>query len=244
MTIASTPATLQQLRSQARDLLNEFDAADGLATYYALHHDPSRSALFVHRDPGGIVDGFLARCQTGFDLFRPIVTLRVRGLGDPVPDLIKAALTPGRPYLLIVPEMLAERISPHVALSERTRNRIMRLDPSRFRPEINVLVMLKREADGSPRAEVRRGERIVALAGINWRSPIFAEVFVRVEREAQGTGLGRSVTRAVAAELLRSGVTPLYTVSQDNDFSHELALDVGFVDTGAWEMMAQAVRTG
>lgn len=79
MTIPSTPATLPTLRQSVRDLLNEFDAADGLATYYGLYHDPQRTTLFVHQDGDGRVDGFLARCQTGFDLFRPLVTLRVRG---------------------------------------------------------------------------------------------------------------------------------------------------------------------
>ncbi|NIR60156.1 MAG: hypothetical protein GWO02_11890, partial [Gammaproteobacteria bacterium] len=66
MTTASDPAALPELRRHARDLLNEFDVADGLASYYALHHPDARTALFVHRDASGEVDGFLARCQTGF----------------------------------------------------------------------------------------------------------------------------------------------------------------------------------
>jgi hypothetical protein len=65
MTISSTPATLPSLRDSVRDLLNEFDAADGLASYYALHHDPRRTTLFIHRDADQVVDGFLVRCQTG-----------------------------------------------------------------------------------------------------------------------------------------------------------------------------------
>ena len=48
--------------------------------------------------------------------------------------------------------------------------------------------------------------------------------------------------KAVAAELLRQGVTPLYSVAEDNEPSYDLALDVGFVDTGAREVMAQVVR--
>ena len=67
MTISSTPSTLNYLRDNVRDLLNEFDVADGLAAYYTLHHDPRRTALAMHRNSGGEVDGFIARCQTGFD---------------------------------------------------------------------------------------------------------------------------------------------------------------------------------
>ena len=77
------PLTLDTQRQAARELLNEFDAADALASYYALHHDPARSALFTHYDDEGRLTAFLARCQTGFDLFRPVVTLRVRGPDAP-----------------------------------------------------------------------------------------------------------------------------------------------------------------
>lgn len=242
MIVASTTATLPELRHQARDLLNEFDAADGLASYYALHHDPKRSALIVHRDESEQVDGFLARCQTGFDLFRPLVTLRVRGVNDPIAPLLEAGLVAGRPYVMVIPELTVERVARHVALANPVGNRIMRLDPGRFVPEINVLVVTRADADGNPRAEVRRGDQAVATAGVNWRSPIFAEVFVRVEPQGRGRGWGRAVVKAVVGELLRQSVTPLYTVAEDNDASYDLALDVGFVDSGAREVMAEAVR--
>ncbi len=242
MILASTPATLPDLRRQARDLLNEFDAADGLASYYTLHHDATRTALYVYRNHAGAVDGFLARCQTGFDLFRPLVTMRVRGASDACAPLLEAGLVAGRPYLMVVPPALAERLARHLTITEPVYNRVMRLDPARFTPEINVLVVSRTDPDGSPRAEVRRGSRPIAVAGINWRSPIFAEVYVRVEPEGRGRGWGRSVVKAVAAELLRQGVTPLYSVAEDNEPSYDLALDVGFVDTGAREVMAQVVR--
>ena len=62
--------------------------------------------------------------------------------------------------------------------------------------------------------------------------------------EAQGRGWGRSVVKAVVVSLVNSGITPLYSVSDDNERSYDLALDVGFVDTGAREFMAQALRNG
>jgi GNAT superfamily N-acetyltransferase len=242
MTVTSTPTTLPELRQQTRDLLNEFDAADGLASYYALHHDAQRTTLIVHRDDSDLVDGFLARCQTGIDLFRPLVTLRVRGVNDPIAPLLEAGLVAGRPYLMVIPELMVERVARRVALADPVCNRVMRLDPGRFVPEINVLVVTRADADGNPRAEVRRGDQAVATAGVNWRSPIFAEMFVRVEPQGRGRGWGRAVVKAVVGELLKQSVTPLYTVAEGNDASYDLAIDVGFVDSGAREVMAEALR--
>ena len=241
MTISSTPATLETLRNSARDLLNEFDAADGLASYYTLYHDPKRTMLFLHHGSGGAVDGFLVRCQTGIDLFRPLVTLRVRG-NQALPGLIEEGLTAGWPYLIVVPAGLAERLEPYLTLSQASLNLILRLDPARFRPEINALVVRGEDTAGNPRAEIRSGKRTLAVAGVNWCSPIFAEVYVHVEPEERGRGRGRAVVNALVEELLKQGITPLYNVTDGNDISLELARQVGFVDTGAREIMAQVVR--
>lgn len=230
------------MRDEIRDLLNEFDPADALASYYALQYSPNRTQLFLHREADGMVDGFLVRCQTGFDLFRQLVTMRVRGSNDPLPDLLEEALVAGRPYLMIIPTGLVKRVQEHVILTDEVESHVLRLDPARFRPEINALVVTRRDADGNPRAEVRRGGQPVATAGVNWRSDLFAEVFVHVDKPARGRGLGRSVVKAVAAELLKMRVTPLYSVAEENHASYDLATDVGFVDTGARECVAQAVR--
>lgn len=243
MTIPSTPATLSYLRDNARSLLNEFDAADALACYYTLHHDPKRTTLFMHRDQPGMVDGFLVRCQTGFDLFRPLVTLRLRGQGA-LPDLLSEGLAMGRPYLMVIPAALGERIAPHVTLSGVARNIIMRLDPTRFHPEINVLVTTRRDPDGNPRAEIKQGDQVIAAAGVNWRSPVFAEVFVQVQETQRGQGYGRGVLVALVTELLKLKVAPIYAVAENNPASFETALRAGFVDTGAREIMGQAIREG
>lgn len=241
MTISSTPASLASLRESARDLLNEFDAADGLASYYALYHDVRRTTLFIHRDADHKVDGFLVRCQTGFDLFRPLITLRLRG-EQALPDLIEESMVTSRPYLMVIPAHLVERVEAYVRLEQPARNRIYRLDPRRFRPEINALVISSTDPQGAPRAEIRSGGQAGAIAGVNWRSPIFAEVFVNVTPEHQGRGWGRAVVNAVAGMLLKAQVTPLYSAGEDNDASQGLAEAVGFVDTGAREVMGQAVR--
>ncbi len=233
--------TLKQLRESARALLNEFDAADGLASYYALYHDPKRTMLSVYHGPGGQPEGFLVNCQTGFDLFRPLVTLRVRGV-DAIPYLIQDGLTAGRPYLLVVPEHLVERLENYAILSEPIRNMILRLEPGQFKPKMNVLVTYHTAPDGSPRTEIRVGEKIGAMAGVNWRSPIFAEIYVQVQPYHRGRGWGQAVVSGLIAELLKMGVTPLYHVDETNTSSRELANRLGFVDTGAREIVSQAVR--
>lgn len=241
MTTASTPGTLKEMRNTVRKLLNEFDAADGLATYYALYHDPNRTNLWLHHSNGD-PDGFLVRCQTGMDLFRPVVTLRVRGHA-PVEQLIKAGLEVNRPYIMVFPSNLKSRIEPHVKLQSMTSNMVLRFDPSRFQPEVSVLVQPTRSPDGQPRMEIKRGEEVVAAAGVNWASPDFAEVFVHVQDEERMRGLGRTVLNALVEALLKRRVTPLYVVDQTNTASRKLADKVGFVDTGAREITAQASIT-
>lgn len=233
--------TLEQLRENARTLLNEFDAADGLASYYALYHDPKRTMLYVYHGQGDQPEGFLVSCQTGFDLFRPLVTLRVRGV-DAIPYLIEEGLLPTRPYLLVVPEPLVERLENHTTLTDPIRNMILRLEPAQFKPRMNVLVTYHTAPDGSPRTEIRVGEKIGAMAGVNWRSPIFAEIYVQVQPYHRGRGWGQAVVSGLIAELLKLGVTPLYYVDETNTASRELAERLGFVDTGAREIVGQAVR--
>jgi hypothetical protein len=199
--------------------------------------------LFMHRDQQGMVDGFLARCQTGFDLFRQLVTLRLRGQGA-LPELLSEGLAIGRPYLMVVPAALGERIAPYVTLTDVIHNLILRLDPTRFYTEINVLVTTRRDPDGNPRAEIKQGDQIIAAAGVNWRSPVFAEVFVQVQEGQRGQGYGRGVLVALVTELLKLKVTPIYAVAENNPASYETAQRAGFVDTGAREIMGQAIRLG
>ena len=241
MITVSTPANLDSLRDDARTLLNEFDAADGLATYYTLHHKPERTMLVVHHNDNGKADGFVVRCQTGIDLFRPVVTMRLRGNGD-VAELLDQALQPGRPYILVVPASLQDRVESHLELTDITHNQILRLDPNRYHPEINVLVSTRVDEAGHPRAEILQQGKVAAVAGINWRTPIFAEIFVHVQPERRQRGWGRAVVNALVGELIKQQITPLYSVDEENDISLELASSVGFVDTGAREITAQAIR--
>lgn len=241
MTIPSTPSTLAYVRSNVRDLLNEFDTADALASYYTLYHNDKRTTIYMHRNNQGEIDGFLTSCQTGIDLFRPVVTLRVRGT-DPLEPLLSEGLPAGRPHLMIIPAYLLERVESLLTLTDIQRNRIYRLDLETYRPQINALVVTKQDPSGNPRAEIRRNDSIVAAAGVNWRSPLYAEIYVNVLSDNQGRGMGWAVVNALVAELLKMEVTPLYNAAENNIASRELAERVGFIDTGAREIMAQAMR--
>jgi hypothetical protein len=107
---------LNEKRRAIRPLLSPNDPADALASYYALWHDPRRTQLTLHQDAQGGVVGFIAVCQTGADLFRPLVTMRTRDEAA-VPHLLQAALVPDRPYQIIVPVILASAVEPHLDLS-------------------------------------------------------------------------------------------------------------------------------
>jgi ribosomal protein S18 acetylase RimI-like enzyme len=133
------------------------------------------------------------------------------------------------------------KLKPHVELSQGVRNQVLRLDPARYEPVMNVLVEERPDEQGSPRCEIRRGEQVSAIAGVNWRSPVFAEMYVHVAQEARGRGWGQAVVSACSTTLLSMGVTPVYIVDEHNAPSLELARRVGFVDTGAREVVAQAM---
>lgn len=233
--------SLEEKRAAIRPLLSLGDPADALAVYYALYHDPKRTQLTLHYDVSGQADGFVAVCWTGQDLFRPLVTLRARSRAV-LAKLLPQALVPGRPYFCVVPAELAIALSATVAVSGSSLNLVYVLDPNRFQPVINVLVQRARGADGSPRAVIRSGERMIAEAGLNWRSPYFAEVYVHTDPAVRGRGYGRSVVAALTALLLEEGVRPLYVVAEGETESAQLAESLGYVDSGAREYQGEIVR--
>ncbi|MCZ7546673.1 MAG: hypothetical protein M5R40_25525 [Anaerolineae bacterium] len=159
--------TLQDTRRAIRRLLDERSAADAPTAYYALHHPPARTALFIEEDARGRAVGFVARCQTGLDLFRPLVTMRCPAQdtsAEGAARLLDRALTPGRPYLLFVPESQYPLAGGSVQVESERVLRIYRLDRARFKPVINVMVMQRTGQDGAPRYEVRSGG-VQAVAG-------------------------------------------------------------------------------
>ena len=236
-------SSLNELRALARPLLDEQATADALAGYYAFHHPAERTVLFVTPVDAGVggADGFLVRARTGMDLFRPLVTLRARSQRA-VDDLVRQGLPERRPVYLTVPENHAEWVNRSLTVTDAELHHLYRYDPRRYMPEINVLVMTSTGADGLPRCEIRAGDRAGAVAGINWQSPRYAEIYVYTEAAVRGRGWGKAVVRLLSGMVLKSGRTPLYVVSQSNEYSIRLAEAVGYVDTGQFEYVGQAIR--
>ena len=57
---------LATLRDRVRPLLNVSAAADALAVYYALYHDPARTQLHVRDGATGRPEGFVAQFDTQY----------------------------------------------------------------------------------------------------------------------------------------------------------------------------------
>ena len=115
--------SLEELRARVQPLLNLSAPADALYVYYALHHDPRRTGLYVHGNtvgrPGAagaqaadgfVADGFVVVCYTGQRLFQPTVVLRTPDARAAV-ELLRRALVPGRPYYLITTPDLREAVA-------------------------------------------------------------------------------------------------------------------------------------
>jgi RimJ/RimL family protein N-acetyltransferase len=223
-------------RGALRTLLDSYRIADAIAFYYALEHPESKTNLWVHRTPSGLLDGFLVRARTGQDLFRPLVTLRAR---DPssAAELIRAAFPAPAPAIFSLPEPLGLWVLPLLSIETTTRLLLYRLSPARFEPVINILVRGNPSPDGLPRFEIRREDRLLAAAGVNWRSSNWAEIFVFTDEDSRERGFGRSVCAALCQALMQEKRGVVYSVEEDNPASLRLAQSVGFEDTGERELV-------
>jgi GNAT superfamily N-acetyltransferase len=229
---------LEEKRRELRPLLSPHDPADALAGYYALWHDPRRTRLTLSRDAQGRVDGFAAACQTGADLFRPLVTLRAPD-ADAAGRLLREVLAPNRPYYVSVPLTLASAVREHLDLEQSRVLSIYRLEPARFQRIVNVLVQQVRAADGEPRFQIESQGQIMAVSGTNWRSPAFAEISVYVHPSGRNRGWGKSVASACTSAVIEARLRPLYLVEEENRHSVRIAEGLGYLDTGLRELAAE-----
>ena len=235
-------ASLLEQRSLVSRLLDTSSPADAPTAYYALYHDPNRSALFVRQDAEGHAAGFVGRFQTGIDLFRPVVCMRCPN-GETAADLLAEALIVGRPYVYFSSADQLPLVGGSLEINHKRTLSIYALDAARFTPVINVLVVTKTAPDGTPRAEIHSGG-LQAASGVNWQSPKFAEIYVQTEPEARQRGWGRSVAATCTERVLASKRLPLYLVEPDNEASVKLAESLGYIDTGARQIIADAVYLG
>lgn len=241
-------------RRAIRRLLQEHQARDAMAAYYAFHHPDDKTHLVlapenVDQNPVAHADGYVAMSRTGIDLFRPLVTMRLPTDRDPratqdAADLITRALAPGQPVILSIPFHYLPLIDALFDIQSQEHLRLYALDPDQFEPIINVLVTRSTGPGGLPRFSIRSAqsgeEEVVASASLNWQSPQFAEIAVNTRPQHRRQGWGRSTVAALSGYLIDSGRTPLYVVAEGNEPSVNLAESVGFVDTGIREYLLQA----
>lgn len=231
--------SLTEQRRLVRQLVDDTNPKDAPTAYYALFHDPKRSALYTSVDQNGVAQGFVGVFQTGQDLFRPLVTLSVR-YAEVATELFQKALQPGRPYILFANLNQLSLIGDTLKLENQQILQTYRLDVTRFKPEINVTVVHSRAANGTARCEVSNGN-YHAVAGVNWQSPGFAEVYVYTDPEVRQRGWGRRVLAALTDQILREGRQPIYLVESRNDISRDLAESLGYQDTGYRQVYADAI---
>ena len=229
-------------RTQVRHLLDDSSPADAPTAYYALFHDAARSTLFTQADDTGRVTGFVGVFQTGIDLFRPLVTLCCSDAAC-ASDLFHEALTPGRPYILFANVNQLPLVGSSLQIENHRILSTFQLDVRRFQPVINVLVQRRDTPDGRPRAVIE-SSGLQAVAGVNWQSPGFAEIYVHTDAAARQRGWGESVASAVTQAVLEGGRIPLYLVETDNEPSLALATKLGYTDTDARQVYADVVYLG
>jgi hypothetical protein len=233
-------AEVDRLRLMIRPMLSLSAATDALYAYYAFYHDRARVELHVHQDAEGRADGFVAVCQTSQRLFQPTVVLRTPKVRVAV-DLLRSALTAGRPYHLITTPDLRPAVLEVVDMPKPQTNRVYEIDLSRFRYAVNVLVVAEEGIEDRPRFVIRSQEEIVAEAGVVWLSPHFAAVCAQATPKAQERGLGQSVLATCTRWVVRSGRRPLTIVNAQDSPAIALAEAVGYVDTGARELAGAVV---
>jgi GNAT superfamily N-acetyltransferase len=221
-------------------LLDDRSAGDAMAAYYALHHPADRVGLYTYHPTNRGLSGFLAIARTGLDLFRPLAVPFVASWAA-LSALMRTALKPGMPVVLHLPLEQKAWAEEAVDLSEARVMELLRLDLREFEPVINVLVVEARAPGGWPRYEIRSGDQVHVAAGLNWKGPTFAEVYVDVDPALRGRGFGKSVLAAIAGRLLGESIVALYRVEDDNVVSRREAEELGFRPTGLRTLTAQAV---
>jgi GNAT superfamily N-acetyltransferase len=210
--------------------------ADAVAWYFALEHEARRTKLFLKQDAQGRAIAFAAVCQTGLDLFRPLVVMR----GDDsaaLRALLKEALQARRQYLFNALPSNKPDLEAVAELHGDAIHAIYTLDRDALKPVVNILVQTSKTPDGLLRAAIKtRDGDNAAEAGTSWISSRYAEMYVKVIDAARNRGLGKSVVSAVSAQVLQAGRTPLYIVDPSNVASIRLAERLGYHNTNSFEI--------
>jgi ribosomal protein S18 acetylase RimI-like enzyme len=210
--------------------------ADAVAWFFALEHEPRRTRLYLKKDAQGRALAFAAVCQTGLDLFRPLVVLRGDDSGA-LREVLKEALQARRQYLFNALPTSKPDLESVADLHGEAVHALYTLDNSDFKPVVNIMVQTSKTPDGLLRATVKtRDGDNAAEAGTSWISSRYAEMYVKVMEAVRNRGLGKSVVSAVSTQVLQAGRTPLYIVDPSNAASIRLAERLGYRNTHTFEI--------
>jgi len=226
---------LAQSRNAIRHLLNQHDPADGMASYYAFHHPDTKTDLATLPANEGRAEGYIAISRTGYDLFRPFLTMRL-----PIEDmeacrrLVMEAFPPQTAVIAQVPTTYFPLMQALFHIESAQTMALYQLQNGRFEPSINLMVTRSLSPNGLPRFSVRNqeGDPVAAVA-MNWQSPHFAELSVNSKPGYRRQGWGKTVLSVMVEHVLENGRLPLYVAAEDNEASIALARKVGFVRNGA-----------
>jgi hypothetical protein len=236
-------ASVPEARKQIRELIDDSNPAESPTAYYVLFHPVEKSTLFTVTNGHGKTVGFVGRFQTGMDLFRPLVTLKAPS-PEVAAQLLSKGLVEGRPYIFFAGLNQLAMIGGSLHIENQRILRIYTLDPARFSPQMNVMVQHSTAHDGTPRCEVKHENKTISVAGVNWKSPAFAEIYVNTEPIARQKGWGKAVVSGLTERLLKSGLRPIYLVENGNEESRGLIEGLGYYDTGSRQVYADTVYTG
>jgi hypothetical protein len=237
----ASASTSTSNRIDAAQLLTHAPA-DALTSYFALEHDARRTKIHLRTDSRGRTLAFVCVCQTGIDLFRPLVVMRGPD-SNALQDVLREALVPNRQYLFSASPNIQPDLAALCTISGESINAIYTLSRTAFRPVTNILVVGSKTPDRMLRASIAaRNGGNAAEAGTSWLSSRFGEVYVQVLEGARGRGLGKSVVSAVSNDLLALNLTPLYITRTENKPSRALAERVGYQDTGTFEFSGACMR--
>ncbi|NJN54939.1 MAG: GNAT family N-acetyltransferase [Anaerolineae bacterium] len=202
---------LTQQRRAIYHLLDEANAADGMAAYFAFYHADNRTILRPYPYAAIRAEGYVALSRTGMDLFRPFVTLRLPIHNMQIStDVIYEAIDAGTAVILNAPARYAPLLRALFDIQSEEELSLYRLQANQFEPILNVLVTQDKAPNGLPRFSIRDRENdiIGASATLNWQSPSFAEIGVTTQPGYRRRGWGRSVVSAMANYLLENGRHP------------------------------------
>lgn len=230
-----TDASLMLTRALIAPLLTT-KPVDAVAWYFALEHEARRTKLFLKKDAQGRTLAFVAVCQTGLDLFRPLVVMRGDD-SDALRAVLKEALQARRQYLFNALPSSKPDLDSVADLHGEAVHAIYTLDNSDFKPVVNIMVQTSKTPDGQLRAtmKTRDGDN-AAEAGTSWISSRYAEMYVKVMEAVRNRGLGKSVVSAISTQVLQAGRTPLYIVDPSNTASIRLAERLGYRNTNTFEI--------